>query len=168
MKHVLFFLSLVFLGSFFLSGCDLAQPQNKGQGEPPVVQNDPPPEEVPPNQPAQNEPAQSADNTVTVTAAPGMTDKGRYASAGNTSNPMSIISTPISVMFRTQDRLILQQVDAGMNYFKAENGRAPATHEEFMEKIIRANNIKLPQLPTGRSYVYEGGELKIRHPKDTP
>ena len=138
----------------------MAQPQNKGQGGQAAVQNDPPVEEPPPP-PARHQ--DDENNMVTVAATPGMTGKGNYASA-NANNAMGIITVPISQYFRVQERLALQQVEAGMNYFKAEQGRAPATQEEFMEKIIQANNIKLPQLPTGQSYVYEGGELKVRKP----
>ena len=148
-----------------MSGCDLAQPQKSGGGGQPVVQNDPPPEEpanppAPPNAPPRN----TEDNTVTVAAAPGLTGRGQYASAGDTSNPMSIITTPISQYFRLQDRLVLQQVDAGMNFFRGEHGRLPATHAEFMAEVIQKNNIRLPQLPAGQTYVYEGGELKVRRP----
>jgi len=163
MKHLIFPLSFVFLCSFFMNGCDTAQPNKKGGGEQPVVQNDPPPVEVPANPPEQ--PQNAEEKTVTVAATPQtVATRGNYASAGDTSNPMSIITTPISVMFRTQDRIVLQQVEAGMNYFKAEHGRIPATEAEFMEKIIKANNIQLPPLPAGQKYVYEGGELKVQRP----
>ena len=176
MKHSAFFLSLIFLGAFFINGCDLAQPKNLGQGEPPA-----PPIEVPQPQvevpPPVHEPAQAENNTVTVTAAPGMSGKGNYGTpTGN--NPMEIITVPISTMFRTQDRLILQQVEYAMNLYKAEHGRAPASHDEFWERIIVANNLhpdqpsanrnKLPQLPPGQEYIYDpkDGVLKIRKPKD--
>ena len=167
MKNLIFSFSLVSACVLFMSGCDLAQPQNQGQDVQPVVQNDPPPAEVPPEQEA---PAQAEDNTVMVAAAPGMTGKGNYASAGNTSNPMSIVTTPISVMFRTQDRIVLQYIEAAMNLYKGEHGKVPATHEEFMDKIIQANNIQLPRLPAGQTYVYDpvDGVLKVRKPRDAP
>ena len=172
MKQLIVCFSLTLLCVLFV-GCDMAQPQNKKtEGEQPVVRNDPPEE-----QPAQGAPqdANEKDNTVLVTAAPGMSGKGNYASADGES-AMGIITVPISVMFRTQDRLALQQVEYAMNLYKAEHGSAPATHEEFWEKIIVANNLqpnqsnmnrnKLPQLPTGQEYVYDptDGELKIRKP----
>ena len=165
MKHLIVPLSLLFFCTLFLFGCDLAKPKNKGQGGRPVVQNDPQPVEA---QPEQNVPEQVAEeNTVTVVAAPGLTGKGNYASAGDTSNPMSIISTPISQYFRAQDRLVLQRIDAGMNYFKGEHGRIPATHEEFQIDIIQANGIVLPRLPEGHTYKYDpaDGVLKISMPK---
>ena len=172
MKNLIFSLSLIFVCMLFVSGCDLAQPQHKGQArQQPVVQEDLPPAAVPQQEEQQEvSPQDAGENTVLVRAEPGLTGRGNYASAGNTSNPMSIISTPISVMFRAQDRLVLQQVDAAMNLYRGEHGRAPATHAEFMEQIIQANNIRLPQLPPGQSYVYDpaDGQLKVQRPRDTP
>jgi hypothetical protein len=83
---------------------------------------------------------------------------------------MSIISTPVSQYFRVQDRIILQQVEAAMNLYKGEHGRLPATHEEFVIDIIQANNIVLPRLPEGHTYVYDpaDGVLKVRKPRNTP
>ena len=167
MKHLIFSFSLAFLCALSMSGCDLAKPQNKGQGQQPVVQNDPPVEE----QPQQNVTPQDTEETmVTVAAAPGLTGRGNYASAGNTSNPMSIISTPISQYFLTQDRIVLQQIEAAMNLYKGEHGRIPATHEEFVIDIIQANNIVLPRLPEGHTYVYDptDGVLKVRKPGNAP
>ena len=180
MKNSVFFFPLIFLGAFFISGCDLAQPKNKGQDEPPapLIEEPQQPEAVPPQPPA-DKPTQPEENTVMVPAAPGMSGKGNYGTpTGN--NPMEIITVPISTMFRTQDRLVLQQVEYAMNLYKAGHGRVPATHEEFWEQIILANNLqpnqsssnknKLPQLPPGQEYVYDpkDGVLKIRKPKNTP
>lgn len=46
---------------------------------------------------------------------------------------------------------ILQAV----NIFHATNDRYPKDYEEFMEQIIKANNIKLPVLPGGMKYQYD-------------
>ena len=43
----------------------------------------------------------------------------------------------------------------GDELFKATEGRTPKSHEEFMEKIIKANHIHLPTLPEGHRYVYD-------------
>lgn len=42
-----------------------------------------------------------------------------------------------------------------VNLFQAENDRFPKDYDEFMEKIIKANNIKLPVLPGGKRYQYD-------------
>ena len=49
-------------------------------------------------------------------------------------------------------KLAIQQA---VNLFNAANGRYPKDHAEFMEKIIKANNIRLPVLPGGRRYQYD-------------
>ena len=46
-------------------------------------------------------------------------------------------------------------VQQALNFFNAANDRFPKDHEEFMEKIIKANNIRLPVLPGGRQYQYD-------------
>jgi hypothetical protein len=50
-----------------------------------------------------------------------------------------------------------------VNLFNAEHGRYPKDHEEFMEKIIKANSMELPVLPGKLRYQYdvENHELKI-------
>ena len=170
MKNSIFmsFLSALALCSFFMSGCDSARPKNKEQQNQPVVQEAPPQEERPPKQ----EEPPNVPETIDVKAEVGVGTKGRYGTpTGN--NPMEIITVPISAMFRTRDRLFFQQVDYAMNLYKAEHdGNGPATHEEFMEKIIRANLLteqynRFP-LPPNQSFVYDpkDGELKVRKPKD--
>jgi hypothetical protein len=61
------------------------------------------------------------------------------------------------------------KIKAALNYFQGENERYPKDHEEFMEKIIKANNIELPVLPYKGRYQYdvEKHELMIvRDPED--
>ena len=169
MKKIIFpFLSL-FVCPFFLGGCDLAQPQRKRQDDQLVVQNDQQPEAELPAQPEQEEPEQAEDNTVLVQAAPGMTGKGTNYNT-STNNPMSIITVPVATYFNVKERLVLQQVDHAMNLYKAENDRRPASHEEYMRKIIQENGIRLPPLPEGHEYVYDPGDglLKVRKPRNTP
>ncbi len=46
-------------------------------------------------------------------------------------------------------------VQQALNFFNASNGRYPKDHAEFMDKVIKANNIRLPVLPGGRRYQYD-------------
>lgn len=46
-------------------------------------------------------------------------------------------------------------IEHAVNLFYAEEGRYPRDHEEFMTRIIRSNNLRLPSLPTGLSYQYD-------------
>jgi len=67
-----------------------------------------------------------------------------------------IITTPIAAYFSVRDRIVMQQVEYALKLFKAEHGRVPESHEEFMEKIIEANTIKLPELlRQDEKYVYD-------------
>jgi hypothetical protein len=161
-------LSVLMLGAFFMSGCDLAKPKNENTHNQPAVAEPLPQTEEPPNPPGQNEPVQE-DNTVTVKAEVGAGAKGR--GYGNyTGNPMDIITVPIAAGFRAKERIAFQYVDHAMNLFKAEHERGPNSHEEFMKEIIQKNGIMLPQLPSGQEYLYDpsDGELKVRKPKDAP
>ena len=56
-----------------------------------------------------------------------------------------------------------QSIQRAVQMFQATNGRFPKDHAEFMEKIVKANNIKLPVLPGKRRYQYdvENHELVI-------
>ena len=67
-------------------------------------------------------------------------------------------------MFLAQEKTVFEiQIPQAMDIFKALHGRAPKSHEEFMEKIVRENGIRLPELPDGQQYRYEPGteQLKI-------
>ena len=46
-------------------------------------------------------------------------------------------------------------IEHAVKLFEATNARYPKDHEEFMSEIIKANNIKLPQLPADREYKYD-------------
>lgn len=66
-----------------------------------------------------------------------------------------IYTEPLRQRWRIADRLTLQAVQHAINLFNGLEGRYPASHEEFMEKVVRENNIKLPALPPGQRYVYD-------------
>lgn len=53
------------------------------------------------------------------------------------------------------ERLSKQQIDRCLNMFHATHGRYPDSHQEFMEQVIKANNVSLPVLPGGRTYQYD-------------
>jgi hypothetical protein len=79
-----------------------------------------------------------------------------------------VIVTPAKTIFTVRERVVFEiQIPGAMNLFNASEGRNPESHEEFMEKIIQFNNIKLPQLPPGQKYVYDPAqnELMVERPK---
>ena len=79
-----------------------------------------------------------------------------------------IVTQPLQTRFRAEERLRLLTVDHALKLFQAEHGKLPKSHAEFMDKIIRANQIQLPALPFGDQYWYdaEAGQLMVRHTKD--
>jgi hypothetical protein len=112
-------------------------------------------------EPASEEPEAPAEKPVREKADVGAGEKGSGYGGG-------IITTPVSVYWRAQERITYQiQIPQAMQLFKANNGRAPESHEEFMEKIIGEQNIDLPELPVGHKYVYDPKEeeLMVEHPK---
>lgn len=69
-----------------------------------------------------------------------------------------IISEPARQVFRIRERAIFAiQIPQALRTLKAldSRGQGPKTHEEFMEKVIKQNGIRLPELQPGRRYVYD-------------
>ena len=93
----------------------------------------------------------------------GVGKKGRNYGGG-------IITEPIRQSFRLRQRIVFLKIDMDMRVFKAANERLPNSHEEFMEKIIKASDIPLPELPAGERFVYdpERGELMVERPRRQP
>jgi hypothetical protein len=82
-----------------------------------------------------------------------------------------ILSGPISTLKHIQQLAPLEiQIPHALNLFKAEHGRAPKDHAEFMAKIIEFNRIQLPELPEGAVYHYnkEAGELWVYPAEEVP
>ena len=66
--------------------------------------------------------------------------------------------------FSAEHRMIINQYKQALSLYNATNGFYPKTHDEFMEKIIQANQIKLPELDEGEEYLYDPSdhELKVQ------
>ncbi|MCP4782098.1 MAG: hypothetical protein GY903_11250 [Fuerstiella sp.] len=47
------------------------------------------------------------------------------------------------------------KIKQSVDFFNASEGRYPKDHEEFMTKVIKANNIRLPALGPGKQYQYD-------------
>ncbi len=138
-------LMLLILGLAFSAGCGKSEPTPPAA--PPATSA--PAEADTPPPPPPTVPAKSPPEMVQKKAEAGVGDKGRGYGAGP-------IATPISTYFRVRERIAFDiQIPHSMNLYKASEGRAPKTHEEFMEKIIKANQIHLPTLPEGQHYMYD-------------
>lgn len=79
------------------------------------------------------------------------------------------ITTPVSTYFRAQEKIIFTvQIPHEVQLYKAMNGKAPQSFEEFTEKILNPARIDLPTLPNGHKYIWNAEEEKlfVEHPKE--
>jgi hypothetical protein len=160
---------IVALAALMAGGCGgtpIAQPSSDGAQPPAPTSTDtnvaPPNDQV--NQPIQSEPATSDENVEQVKAEVGVGEKGRKLDEFK-----GPIVTPAKAYFSVKERVVFEiQIPQAMNFFQAENGRFPNSDDEFQEKIIAANLIKLPGLPAGQRYVYdpEKSELMVERPRN--
>lgn len=65
------------------------------------------------------------------------------------------ITAPVSAYGPMLERISKNEIAYALRLYEAEHGQYPATYEEFMSKIIKANNIQLPVLPGGKKYQYD-------------
>ena len=86
----------------------------------------------------------------------------------NDTGVAKMISGPAAALFNVKQKAVLEiQIPQALQLFQATEGRLPKSHEEFMEKIVTANNLVLPELPSGAVYRFntDKGELWV-YPKD--
>jgi hypothetical protein len=76
------------------------------------------------------------------------------------------VTAPLAAYSPMMEKISIIEIDHAVALFNATEGRYPADYNEFMEKIVKANNIKLPVLPYGGKYVYDEKEhtLKVVRP----
>jgi hypothetical protein len=98
--------------------------------------------------------------TTVVTAEAGVGAQGRGYGGG-------LITEPIRQRFRAEQQIIFNQIKQAIDLYKATNGNAPRSHEEFMEQVVQANGIALPELPPGERYLYDPAreELMVERPQ---
>lgn len=81
------------------------------------------------------------------------------------------VTAPLSAYGPALERISKTVIHHALELYKAENDRYPQTHEEFTEKIIKANNIQLPVLPAKMQYKYDVENHKlivVQDEKDIP
>lgn len=157
------------------AGAGASQPERPTTPAPPPVPETPrrpvamppgiaSPDEVMQTQPSPGMVPQPVPTEPTVVAVPAEVGVGQK---GRTLGQPGFLTTPVYVYFRSQEMVAFRiQVPQAMQLFKAANGRAPQSHEEFWREIIEANGIRLPQLPPGHRYVYDPAreELMVEQP----
>ncbi len=106
--------------------------------KPAVAAAEPQPTAAPPTQPGM----------VREAAHVGMGEKGRGYGKG-------YLAVTLGAYWSVQELITLDRIKHDMQIYKAAEGNYPKNMDEFMEKIIKPANIKLPLLPAGRRYVYD-------------
>lgn len=93
----------------------------------------------------------------------GVGKKGRNYGGG-------LITEPASQYWKAKERIAFEiQIPHALQLYKALNDfKAPKTHEEFMEKIIKEQKIELPELPPGRKYVYDPEKEQLMVERTAP
>ncbi len=120
-------------------------------------------EATPPEEMASDTPEPAVEDVERVKADVGVAKAGRSLDEYE-----GVVVTPAKSLFAVRERMVFQvQIPNAMKLFEATNGTKPTSHEEFMTKIIEANQIQLPELPAGQRYAYdpEQGELMVEKPK---
>lgn len=142
--------SMLLIASAALAGCSGGYDQapvaeTRAEPAPAVAEAPPPAEPV----------------MVREEAKAGVGKKGRIEGEG-------LIVTPVKTYFLAKEKITFDiQVAQAMQLFKGEHGFAPKSHDEFMEKIVKFNQIVLPELPEGHRYVYDPAQeqLMVEHPQ---
>lgn len=101
--------------------------------------------------------------TVEQKAEPGVGTKGH----GYGGDPFT---EPVRQYFRAQERITFQNADYAAKLYKAQTGNAPKDFAEYEREVLKPNNMKLPELPPGHTYVFkpnegEHGELFVKKPR---
>lgn len=71
------------------------------------------------------------------------------------------VTGPLQAYGPAMEQIAKLGIDQAVILFQAEEGRFPNSHEEFMTRIIKANNIRLPVLPGGAKYKYDVENHKL-------
>ncbi|HLJ10584.1 MAG TPA: hypothetical protein VKU82_05315 [Planctomycetaceae bacterium] len=79
------------------------------------------------------------------------------------------ITGPLAAYGPMAEKISKLGIDKAVSEFNAIEGRYPKDYDEFMEKIIKANNIQLPVLPYKGRYQYDEANhtlVIVRDPED--
>lgn len=109
------------------------------------------------------EPPKEEETVVEVgkVAGVGATGKGQYTETEKAIVPGA---AAVASFYAMKERLAYNvQVKQALDLFEATEGRKPNSQEEFEEKILKANNLVLPELPQGCRYEYDPktGDLMV-------
>ena len=73
-----------------------------------------------------------------------------------------LLVTPVRTLFTAKEKAVFEiQIPHALQLHKALHGHAPKSHDEFMQTIIRENQIRLPELPAGQTYEFDPKQEKL-------
>ncbi len=65
------------------------------------------------------------------------------------------LGTALGAGMYARHQAVFLQVKQTINHHYGLYGEYPQSHEEFMQQVIRSNNIRLPELEEGDEYLYD-------------
>jgi len=150
-------LTMVFGLALILAGCDQPTGSNrklKAKPAPEVV------EEVPPAAP------KVAPREILGKTTQDIRDMEKEKQAGGVSKqPRIVAKDPILLTGNAYVSIVSQsaqlQITHALDLYQADTGAYPKDLEEFMEKIVKPNGIKLPTLPFYQEYAYDAPNHKL-------
>ncbi|MDR1483624.1 MAG: hypothetical protein LBT09_02250 [Planctomycetaceae bacterium] len=138
----------------------------KVEDKPPTNNNSKPKENVAVVKPEPPKKVEASKSETVVKAEVGAGAKGHY---GGEKHVMAPLLVPLGTYWRASEMTTYNiRIPKAMQLYKATHeNKAPATHEEFMEEIIKKEMIKLPSLPTGHRYIYDPSDEQLKIAKPT-
>ncbi len=71
------------------------------------------------------------------------------------------ITGPLEAYGPIVQQIAAMGIDHAIGLFYATEGRYPNSYDEFMTRIIKENNMRLPVMPTGLEYQYDVENHKL-------
>lgn len=71
------------------------------------------------------------------------------------------LTAPLTVYQNTKVVVPQLAIEHALNLFNASEGRYPESFEEFMTRIVKENQIALPDLPAGMQFQYDVANHKL-------
>lgn len=153
-------MALGLASSLVLAGCD--QPTGSSRSRPRTK----PPQEVAEAPAPAPAPAPVAPRPIIGKTTQDIRDMEKEKQAGGAAKePKIVAKDPILLVGNAYVSIVSQaaqgQMKHALDLYQAETGEYPKTLDEFMEKIVKPNGIKLPTLPFYQEYAYDAPNHKL-------
>lgn len=66
-----------------------------------------------------------------------------------------MLSTPAKQIFVAEQKIMFMKADQALRAFEILNDRYPRSTKEYMDRVINANFLTLPELPAGDRYEFD-------------